>query len=137
MMKIFDCHVHIENGLNAYDLEDVGRRNIIFNSFESYNANRSKVPATDTISLIFDSINNLKGVLNEIKTNNISALKIHSRIQKLEEKDYPLITEHLKQVPNNIPVIIDAFYYGDDLEHLPSLAYIIKWAKLFPEKKFI
>jgi predicted TIM-barrel fold metal-dependent hydrolase len=136
-MKIFDCHVHIETGLARYDLEQVNHRNIIFNSIESYEANRAKVPAHDSVSLIFDCLHNLDKVKNEITENKINALKIHSRIQKLEQKDYPIITEHLRNTPDNIPVIIDAFYYGDDLEHLPSLEYIIKWAKEFPDKKFI
>jgi predicted TIM-barrel fold metal-dependent hydrolase len=136
-MKIFDCHTHIENGLGAYDLDGVGRRNIIFNSLDSYTANRPEVSSTDTISLIFDCFNNLNRVMKEINENKINALKIHSRIQQISEKDYPAITEHLKQVPDSIPVIVDAFYYGDDMEHLPSLPYIIKWAKLFPERKFI
>jgi predicted TIM-barrel fold metal-dependent hydrolase len=136
-MKIFDCHTHIENGLSSYDLDNVDRRNIIFNSLDSYTANRPEVNASDTVSLIFDYANNLSRVMKEINEKKINALKIHSRIQKLSDIDYPLLTEYLKQAPDNIPVIVDAFYYGEDIEHLPSLPYIIKWAKLFPERKFI
>jgi len=136
-MKIFDCHTHIENGLSSYDLDSVDRRNIIFNSLDSYTANRPEVSASDTVSLIFDYTNNLSHVMKELNEKKLNALKIHSRIQKLSEADYPSLTEHLKQVPDDIPIIVDAFYYGDDIEHLPSLPYIIKWAKLFPERKFI
>jgi len=136
-MKIFDCHIHIENGLQAYDLDEVVKRNVIFNIVESYNKNAASVPKGDTISLIFDYKHNLSTVMNEIKGGKVNALKIHSRQQKIKHSDYPEITTLLAKTPDSLPVIVDAFYYGDEMEYMPSLEYIVHWAKVFPKRKII
>jgi hypothetical protein len=136
-MKIFDCHLHIEEGLLNYNLDNVAKRNVIFNSIDSYEKHVARVPKSDSISLIFDYKNNLDYVLDKIDANQINALKIHSREQELMQSDYPKLIDKLRLVKKNIPIIIDAFYYDHHLENRPSLSSIIDIAQEFPKRKII
>lgn len=134
---IFDSHMHIEEGLSKYDLKNVQAYNVIFNTIESYKQNRKGVPANSCLTLIFDFCNNYDFVLNEIKKKNINALKIHSRLQKIKNADYDLICDQLHQVKNDIPLIIDAFYFGNEMEFQPSLEAIIMFAKKNQARKIV
>lgn len=136
-MKIFDCHCHIEKGLGNYDLSDVAHKNIIFNSIADYEKYIAEVKKEDSVSLIFDFKKNLDYVLEKVNASNISALKIHSREQKLTEADYPALIDKLALVKKNIPIIIDAFYFDHHLQYQPSLKSIIDIAEKFPSKKII
>ena len=132
---MFDCHIHVETGLEKYDLE-ITSGNIIFNSIESYEKHASLYPSF-THSLIFDinqKVSYFKHLINE---KNIICLKIHSRIQQIAAKDYPLLTEKLKELDSNIPIIYDAFYFGEDIDFQPNLAELIKLVQTFPDRKFI
>jgi hypothetical protein len=136
-MKVFDCHTHIENGFSGYTLQDVVSRNVIFNSVASYREHIRTVAGSDCTSLIFDCRNNVDFVVGEANKGKISALKIHSRIQELTTNDYPLISEKLSLTPATLPVIVDAFYYGDALEFNPSLSAIIMLAKQHSGRPFV
>jgi predicted TIM-barrel fold metal-dependent hydrolase len=130
-MKIFDCHCHIENGLDKYSIVSI-QKNIIFNSIESFNSYSSSVSPNDSITLIFDYKNHLTVIKDEIQKKTIRALKIHSRVQQISKKDYPNLIEALEVIMPTIPIIYDAFYFGDNLDFQPSLKSIIKIAKKFP-----
>ncbi len=130
-MKIFDCHCHIENGFQQYNIEVAGR-NIIFNTIESYQQHKNELSEADALTLVFDYRNNFELVKKSADEKKIAALKIHSRIQKIQEEDYPVLIERLENLNPVLPIIIDAFYYGDDLEFQPNLKYIIEIAKKFP-----
>src|SRR4051794_28721794 len=119
-MKIFDCHCHIESGFENYTIPVMGK-NIIFNTVDSYQKNQSKLLDEDSLTLIFDYKNNLELVQSLLKEQKLSALKIHSRLQKISEDDYPLLIEQLEASHLNIPVVIDAFYHGDEYEYQPNL----------------
>lgn len=54
--NLFDCHLHIENGLKQYDLP-LTNGNIIFNQVDSYLQNATKY-SNFHHSLIFDYKNN-------------------------------------------------------------------------------
>jgi hypothetical protein len=136
-MKIFDCHCHIEKGLLNYNLDNVVRKNIIFNSIEDYEKYIADVPKGDAVSLVFDFKNNLDYVLDKVNTNQIQALKIISRDQKLTESDYSTLIDKLRLVKKNIPIIVDAFYFDHHLMYQPSLQSIITIAQEFPDKKII
>jgi predicted TIM-barrel fold metal-dependent hydrolase len=136
-MKIFDCHCHIEKGLENYDLLGVSHRNIIFNSITDYKDHIGKVSAEDTVSLVFDFKYNFQFVNDTIKAGKIDALKIISRDQKLSEEDYPELIAKLEEVGERLPIIIDAFYYGHNLKYQPSLSSIIDIASHFPNRKII
>lgn len=135
-MKIFDGHTHIEQGFSGYDLSDVAHKNVIFNSIESYEKHRNQVSSSDVVSLIFD-VKNTDFVVQEVKKAKIAALKIISREQKLTDEDYAYLLKNLALFPDHLPVILDAFYYGDDFEYQPSLTHMIKFAKAYPQKQFI
>lgn len=130
-MKIFDCHCHIEKGLRDYNIDSISK-NIIFNSFEHYEKLKDQIGEKDVISLIFAYKDRFAEINKLVKEKKISALKIHSRIQEIHKNDYPYLCERLEELNPNIPIIIDAFYFGDELDFQPSLSSIIQIAKRFP-----
>lgn len=130
-MKIFDCHCHIEQGWDRYNLA-VSGRNVIFNSVESYRLNHKLLGSSDRCSLIFDFKSELDFVLAELRSDRISALKIHSRIQQLTVNDYPVLLDCLQKVKPVTPIIIDAFYFGANLKVQPSLEFVSDLARTFP-----
>jgi len=136
MRKIFDAHTHIEKSFNEYDLVGVKHKNVIFNTIKSYVKNKELVSCDDTISLILD-VEKFSFVFKEIENGKINGIKIHSREQKLNNSEYDKIFIFLSKIPDNIPVIYDAFYFGDNIEFQPSLSKLISLAKGFPEKNFI
>ena len=87
--------------------------------------------------MIFDIRENLDFVLQEGQAHNISAYKIHNRLQGWTEEDLPELIEKLRLAPEEIPVIYDAFPFGPDLACQPSLAGLIKLATTFPRRKFV
>jgi predicted TIM-barrel fold metal-dependent hydrolase len=135
-VKIFDSHCHIESGLEQYNIDTSGR-NIIFNTIASYQQFADKVPENDVISIVFDYRDNYEVVKEIISTGKLKALKIHSKIQKIAEQHYPVLMEKLEGLNTQIPIIIDAVYYGDELEYQPSLKYIIAIAKKFRNNPII
>jgi len=137
IMPVFDCHVHIDNDLSAYDLKGVKQYNIIFNSIDSYLQHKINLPHNSSVSLIFDWKNNLDFVLNEIESNRVQVLKFHSRIQKIKKEEYTVFAEKLNLVNPSVPVIIDAFYFGAEMEFQPCLESIISVIKKHPQRKFI
>lgn len=134
--SIIDGLVHLEKGLESYDLQ-VTARNIVFNFVDQYKRQVKQVPKEDSITLVFDYKNNLDFVLNEAKAKKIRALKIHSRDQKIRRDDYPELIQKLSLAPAELPVIVDAFSYGPELEFQPSLEGIIQMARKFAERKII
>lgn len=134
-MKIYDCHLHIEKGLDNYDLEIEGG-NVIYNSIENYKLFSQKHPEYSA-SLIFDYKNNLNFVLEEARKNRLSALKIHSRIQQISINDYEYLFEALDRDKTEIPIIYDAFYFGSELDFQPSLYWLVELIKRYPKRKII
>ncbi len=132
---IFDCHLHIEKGLNEYDLKISGG-NIIFNFVDSYHKYAHLYP-TFSHTLIFDYKNNFDLVANKIKEKSISAIKIHSRIQQISEEDYSTLVEHLRKAEVKCPIIYDAFYFGSEFDFQPSLKGLIKLATELPHLNII
>ena len=130
-MKIFDCHFHIESGFDNYDI-NVSNKNVIFNSFNSYIDNMNKLNKSDSISIIFDYINHYDDIDLLLRMKKVNALKIHSRLQKLKHGDYPVLIEHIEALSPQVPIIIDAFYFGDDIDFHPNIKEIIYIAKKFP-----
>src|SRR5690606_12487867 len=129
-MKIFDSHCHIETGFENYNI-DVEAKNIIFNTIESYKEHRNNVGTNDSTSVIFDYSNHFNYIKELSDTNQIQALKIHSRLQKLAEHQYPALIEKLEALKPATPIIIDSFFYGDEIDYQPSLNATINIAKKF------
>ena len=134
-MNIFDCHLHIEKGLEDYDLE-VASGNVIYNSIDSYKENYAKANGFHK-SLILDYKNNFEFCLNEGQEKRIVAFKIHSRIQKIREIDYPSLAVSISCDNKNLPIIYDAFYFGRELQFQPSLAGLIHLIESHPNRNFI
>ena len=137
-MKIFDAHVHVEKGMDKFDLDNI-EKNLICNELNLLPIYKQALNENDTLSLIFDFRNkeNILQVKDFIASQQISALKIHSRIQKIFIHEYPLLISELKGIDDKIPVILDAWYYGHDYAHLPSLEQNINIITGCPNKKFI
>jgi predicted TIM-barrel fold metal-dependent hydrolase len=135
-MKIFDCHSHITNGFSNYHL-DVVAKMVIFNSFEDYDLNVSKVATQDAIAIILDFRHNFQRMKELVVTKKVNAIKIHSRILKIEESELDLILEHISELNTKLPIIYDAFYFGPELNNQPSLRHLTTIAKEFPENPIV
>lgn len=133
--KVFDCHIHVEQGVEKYVLPLRGG-NIIFNTIAGYEALAEKYPGFHH-SLIFDPQQPVEFYNTLIADKKIVALKIHSRLMKIGMDNYPALIEGLRKLDSEIPIIYDAFYYGSDLEFQPNLAALISLIKAFPNRKFI
>ena len=143
---IFDSHAHIENGivnpreigLENYDLE-VDGKNFICNFPHLLKTYLKYKSENDSLCYIFDFKSDIEinNVLSLIENKQIQGLKIHSRIQKIVREDYDLICEKLKKIDINVPVILDAWYYGSELKYNPNLEGLIQIAKSQPERKFV
>ena len=134
-LEIFDCHLHVQDGLNGYNLPLSGA-NVIFNTVESYEKYALEY-AEFYHTLIFDLTMGLDFYKNLIAEDKISALKIHSRLQQIDDTKYLDLIEALAELEGKVPVIYDAFYYGSDLRHQPSLKGLIRMIKALPQQKFI
>lgn len=131
-MRIFDSHCHIETGLDAYNI-DVSGRNVIFNTIDAYNQYAGKTGSADSISVIFDYRNNFEEVKKLVSSGKANALKIHSRLQKIAQADYPALIEKLEELNPGLPIIIDSFFYGDEMDFQPDMNAAITIAKKFPQ----
>jgi predicted TIM-barrel fold metal-dependent hydrolase len=130
-MKIFDAHYHVSPSEQEYTIVAAGR-NIIFNSVDSFRAYSKPFQAADSCTVLFDFKNQDRDQ-QEIVEEKIDAWKIHSRIQQIQSSEYSLVIEKLEEIRFKVPLIVDAFYYGSDLEFQPDLQGIIRLAKRFPE----
>lgn len=135
-MKIFDCHCHIEEGLEGYDIQ-AERMNVIFNSLENYRNFENKVPEGSVITIILD-LRRPQEVMELCKNDpRIRGLKIHSRIQRLTHNDYSKLNVWLNEFDSAMPVIYDAFYYGHELEYQPNLGEFIHLARNHTDRNFV
>jgi predicted TIM-barrel fold metal-dependent hydrolase len=131
---IFDCHRHIS--AKTYDL-GVVHSNFIFNSLEEYRQEAEEVRRGNSISLIFDLNDGGQFLESQYRSGAIQAFKIHSRRQKLKADDYSPILEKGIEWEVRLPIIVDAFYFGQDLEFQPSLPFIIQLARALPETPIV
>lgn len=134
-MRLYDCHLHVTNGLDQYDLE-LSEANVIFNSVKEYQEFKDDFQSFDK-SLIFDYKSNFELIRQEVEAGNIIALKIHSRIQEISMSDYKELSENLRKLQKPISIIYDAFYFGNEMEFQPNLNFLIQLAKDFPNNNFI
>ena len=83
----------------------------------------------------------LKTITKKIKElhdeGQIEALKIHSRILKIDESDYPYLFDSLKLFDPKVPIIYDGFYYGSDIEYRPRLEKLIELTRMYPKLPII
>lgn len=136
-MNIFDTHYHIDQGGEGYNIHPQ-RRNWIFNFTDQYKLHASSVPKDDTRTLIFDYNHQLPFIRQEIAAGQLAAFKIHSRLLKITDTDYSDLFDAFSPFSHlGLPVIMDAFYFGDDLDVQPNLKRIAEMARLFPETTFI
>ena len=136
-MRIFDAHFHFSE--DNYDLDVLGR-NVIFNSVIEYKEKSAlgwQPTKSESVTLLFDFINHEHFIQSEINLGKIAAVKIHSRIQKIAEQDYKSIVTNLEKISSNIPIVVDCFYHGTQLEFQPSLKGIILLLESFPDRKFV
>jgi predicted TIM-barrel fold metal-dependent hydrolase len=136
-MRIFDNHFHIDQGTRGYEIP-VERKNVIFNFFSQYEERKNEVEKQDTTTLLFDYQHRLKYIQQLAKDGQIQGLKIHTRLQKIKEEDYPDLFDAFQTMTvYQLPVILDAFYTGSEMEIQPNLKRFSEMISLFPETSFI
>lgn len=132
---IFDCHRHIESD-KEYELPIVGS-NYIFNGVTEYREHSFEIKTGNTVSLLLDLKDHEHFVYQEFVLGKIQAFKVHSRKQRLSQVDYPIYLDTVKSWNIKIPIIVDAFYFGSDLEFQPSLSFIVALARQNPETPIV
>jgi len=137
-MPVFDAHVHLGGEGLRYDLDLVGR-NVIFNDVPSYStysarAQRSENEAVTLILALGDDAQIVRQAAHE---GRIDALKIHSRAQRLDAQGWETARCALAGMPAALPVVVDAFYFGKDLQFQPSLPAIAGLLEQFPDRTFV
>lgn len=136
-MRIFDNHFHIDKGLDGYGLPD-SRRNVIFNSVHQYRQLIQTVADTDTATLIMDYRQHPEFVSSEAKSGNIRAFKLHTRIQQIASGDYHEVFDYFQTLEHlKLPVILDAFYTGPEMQFQPNLKSFAEMIQMFPHTPFI
>jgi predicted TIM-barrel fold metal-dependent hydrolase len=133
--NVFDAHYHVDGTAPPYDLAVTGR-NVIFNDLGSYRTHRESCSPADSVTLILD-LDALDFVRGEANRGAIAALKVHSRVQRLRYEDYDRVIAALESFPAHLPIVIDAFYYGKELENQPSLAQIVRIADGFSDRDIV
>jgi hypothetical protein len=135
---IFDAHCHLGGGSAEYDLAVIGK-NLIFNDVPAYRqfANSGVRREVDAISLVLSMDEDYGFVRDAASRGDIDAIKIHSRVQRLDKDSWKRIPRALEGIPPALPIIIDTFYYGRDLRYQPRLEAIIDLLEQFPDRKFV
>lgn len=135
MKNLFDCHLHVHKGLEAYHLE-LANANVIYNDVNAFKEDENRYEQY-VKSLIFDYKNHYDYVAEQVHSKKVVALKIHSRIQRITSGDYEEINGFLQKLNSNVPIIYDAFYYGSEMSFQPSLEGLIYLAKQYPGRPFV
>lgn len=148
-MKVKDAHVHIDiqdkqKIIEYFNSEEVEAINIILNSDEEKNAflqlsdillitkKELKLTVTDDYR---KETNNFMEQLKEKGFLGVG-LKIHPRFEQYTLADIPGIMNNIRE--KGYPyVIVDAFYYGHELQYQIAKELILELAMQFPEKHII
>lgn len=152
-MKVIDAHVHLDmNSKNPFKyIEDTFISNKLmgcvlilntqeekecfmsnFNVFCKYK-NRIHIAA----ALDIHHLNESKQFYDFLKSHDIYfSIKLHSRMHNITKDDFNAIYEFLKSL-NYKSIIVDAFYYGSNLETHIMLELSIYLAKKFPDTNII
>jgi len=102
----------------------------------SFEQQSKDVPQGDAISLILEP-KRFEFVEELLRLNKIHALKIHSRRQKIRAEDYRSFYSKFELLPTGVPIIVDSFYYGSEMDYQPNLEETVKMIKAFPSLKFV
>lgn len=152
-MKIIDAHIHLntnssfgtEDFLALLETKKLEKAVLILNTDEQWevferNINRF-IEFKDRIhiGLILDTnkAEEFKKRSTYLRDRNIVfSIKLHSRYSKLTVKDFDVIDRYLYtcQVQS---IIVDAFYYGSNLENQIGMELSVHLARVFPDKRII
>lgn len=143
---LYDSHIHIEDnvskktyvGMSEYD-DNITGGNLIVNYLDMYDNYRKHVKSNFTLTCIFDytSEKNIKTFVKRVDEGEIQGAKIHTKIQKVTARDYPLLGEKIHEIPVHVPIIIDAWYDWSDMQYQPDMKNIIDFVKQYPAHTFI
>lgn len=134
-MKIFDGHTHFhQTGYNSFDNQLYLE---IFNSLENYRDFNAIFPDSANLAIILD-VEHIQEVYKIIiNDKRIKAIKLHSRIQKIDDNKFLKICSELEKIPSHYPIIYDGFYYGSNIQYQPSLLHLQCLLERFPSRNFV
>lgn len=153
MEKIIDSHIHlnIQMGYGIKYFIDLLESNYIDKAVLILNSEEHWREFEDNI----ESINKLRRrihiglILDVHRTDDFQnhskylydrgfnfSIKIHSRLSKLTSKDFDAIDRYLYTCPVK-SIIVDAFYYGSNIENQIGMELSIHLARVFPDRKII
>lgn len=152
-MRIIDAHSHInpkadnplQDLLFEMDENNVEKsvlilnlpeeREIFQNEYNLYLANKDRF----ALSYGLDFNNKKSKIeLNTIieKTDGKVAIKIHPKLFRFERKDIPAIIESVREY-KGLPIIVDALYYGEDIEHHIGVDVSVALAREYNDRNIV
>lgn len=142
--NLYDSHLHLnKSNLNnssfvTYKSQLLGG-NLIVNDLNEFDYYLKEINNNFCLTCILDfhKSENIEILLERIVNKQVKAIKLHPRVQCIAEDDYINVSNALEIIPDNIPVIYDAWYFGSNMKIQPNLSLIIDIIKQFENKIFI
>lgn len=150
-MKIIDAHVHLKptdatpvsNLLHQMDFNNIEKAMLILNVPEeydafnkdiaSYYANKDRFWVAAGLNIHERTSINLAD--HFIKEGIATSIKIHPHLFCLTKDDLPMVIETLSNYET--PVIIDALYYGKEIEYHNGVEYSVSIGRAFPDRNVV
>ena len=150
-MKIIDAHIHLKPSddapvselLHQMDTFDIEKAMLILNVQEEYDAfikdiasyNENKDRFWVAVGLNIHDQPSVQHVEHYIKEGIASCIKIHPHLFSLTKDEIPSVLEVLSLY--DTPVIVDALYYGQEIEYHNGLDYSVAIGRAFPDKNVV
>lgn len=152
-MRIIDAHSHLnlksEAPLNDFLAEmdscNVERSLLILNiaeereafikEYETYLSNNDRFALSCGLDINnSESKNDLDKILD--KTGKQVVIKIHPKLFRIEYRDIQKVVESVSEY-NNLPIMVDSLYYGEDIEHHIGVELSVALAREYRDRNII
>ena len=151
MMKIIDAHIHLNPSddaavsclLHRMDSNNIEKAMLILNIQEeydafnkdiaSYSANKNRFWVAAGLNIHKQS--SIELTERFIKEGIASCIKIHPHLFCLTKDDIPTVIEALSNYET--PVIIDALYYGQEIEYHNGVEFSVSIGRAYPDRNVV
>ena len=150
-MKIIDAHIHLNPSdaspvsslLHQMDSNSIEKAMLILNVQEEYEAFNKDVASYSlnkdrfwvATGLNIHEQSSIRQTERFIKDGVASCIKIHPHLFCLSKDDIPAVIEAISNYET--PVIIDALYYGQEIEYHNGVEYSVSIGRAFPDRNVV
>lgn len=150
-MKIIDAHIHLKpsdeapvsNLLHQMDANGIEKAMLILNVKEEYDAFQKDIASYNAyrdrfwiaMGLNIHDSHSIRQTDSFINKGIGSCIKIHPHLFSLTKQEIPEVIEAIS--PYNTPVIVDALYYGQEIEYHNGLEYGVAIGKAYPTRNVV